>query len=73
MGEQTELTLLVGPADYGDPQISSPAIQLENTAAYFQPNMPPRPGGVLVAYMFEAVAEGGVQIKVPVVDAIEDP
>jgi hypothetical protein len=74
VGEQIELTLgLVGPARYGDPQISSPAIRLENTALYLQPNMPPPPGGATVIYVLEAVAEGEVQIKLPVVDAIENP
>jgi hypothetical protein len=73
VGEQIELTLgLVGPGHYGDPQISSPAIRLKNTAMYLQPNMPPPPGGATVIYVLEAVSEGEVQIKFPVVDA-EDP
>jgi hypothetical protein len=73
VGEQIELTLgLVGGAHYGDPQISSPAIRLENTALHLEPNMPPSPGGAWFIYMLEAVAEGEVQIKLPVVDAIEN-
>jgi hypothetical protein len=35
--------------------------------------MPPPPGGATVIYVLEAVAEGEVQIKLPVVDAIENP
>jgi len=70
VGEQIEVTLgLVGPAIYGDPQISSPAIRLEETAMALRPGMLPSPGGPTFIYMFEAVTEGEVQIKVPVVGA----
>ena len=67
VGKQIELTLgMVGPQQYGDPQISSPAIRLEGTALAY----PVNPGGPTFIYMFEAVTEGEVQIKVPVINAL---
>lgn len=67
VGEQIELTLgMVGPQQYGDPQISSPAIRLEGIALAY----PVNPGGPTFIYIFEVVAEGEAQIKVPVINAL---
>ena len=65
VGQQIEISLgTVGPAQYGEPEISSPAVRLVSTAL----NMPPNPGGASFTYIFEAVAEGEAQIKVPVLN-----
>jgi hypothetical protein len=62
VGEQIELTLgMVGPQQYGDPQISSPAMRLESTALAY----PVNPGGPTFIYMFEAVTEGEAQSRFP--------
>lgn len=72
VGERIELTLwIVGGPKYGDPQISSSAIRLEDTALGLQPNMPPPPGGPVFIYIFEAITEGEAQIKIPVLNALD--
>ena len=48
---------------YGTPQVSSPAIQLESVALAW----PPNPGGPTYVYIFEATAEGEVQVKIPLI------
>lgn len=73
VGDQIEVELfVVGPAHYGDPQISSPAIRFEEAAMALRPGMLPPPGGPASTYIFEAVTEGEAQIKVPVLGA-HDP
>jgi hypothetical protein len=72
VGERIELTLwIVGGPKYGDPQISSSAIRLEDTALGLQPNMPPPPGGPVFIYIFEAITEGEAEIKIPVLNALD--
>lgn len=69
VGQQIEITLgTIGPKQYGTPQVSSPAIQLESTAL----DWPPNPGGPTFIYIFEAAAEGEAQIQVPIVNS-DDP
>ena len=64
VGQQIEITLgTVGPKQYGTPQISSSAIQLESIALAGRPN----PGGPTFIYIFEAAAEGGAQLTIPIV------
>src|SRR5205809_3655286 len=64
VGQQIEITLgTVGPKQYGTPQVSSPAIQLESVALAW----PPNPGGPTYVYIFEATAEGEVQVKIPLI------
>lgn len=71
VGQRIELTLgTVGPARYDDPQISSPAIRLDDTALYCPPNSPPSPGGATYTYTFVAVSEGTVEIKLPLINSI---
>jgi len=50
-----------------DPQISSPAIRLENVAVPW----PPTPGITTYIYIFEAAAEGEAEIKVPITDCLK--
>lgn len=70
VGRQIEISLgTVGPAQYGPPEISSPAVRLVSTAL----NMPLNPGGSSFTYIFEAVAEGEAQIKVPVLNGEAAP
>jgi hypothetical protein len=65
-GQQIEITLgTVGPKQYGEPQVSSPAIRLESIAL----DWPPNPGGPTFIYIFEAAAEGEVQVKVPILNS----
>jgi hypothetical protein len=73
VGEQIQLTLgLAGPTHYGEPQISSSAVRLEETALPLQPHEPPSPGGGgWTTYFFRATREGEAQIKFSVVDAID--
>jgi hypothetical protein len=72
VGERIELTLwMAGGPRYGDPQISSPAIRLEDTALGLRPNMPPPPGGPIFIYIFDAITEGEAQIKIPVLNALD--
>jgi hypothetical protein len=60
--QQIEITLgTVGPRQYGDPQVSSPAVRLEGTA-----QGPVNPGGPIFIYMFDAAAEGEAEIKVSI-------
>jgi len=69
VGQQIEITLgTVGPKQYGTPQVSSPAIQLESIALAG----PPNPGSSTYIYIFEATAEGEAQIKIPIIDS-ENP
>jgi hypothetical protein len=66
VGQQIEITLgTVGPKQYGEPQISSSAIELESTAL----DWPPNPGGPTFIYIFEAVSEGEAQVMVPIFNA----
>jgi hypothetical protein len=65
VGQRIEISLgTIGPKQYGDPQISSPAIQLDSVGI----DWPPNPGGATHIYMFEAAAEGEAEVKVPVVN-----
>jgi hypothetical protein len=69
VGQQIEITLgTVGPAQYGKPEVSSAAIRLESVAL----GWPANPGGPTFTYIFEAAAEGQVQIKVPIINS-ENP
>jgi hypothetical protein len=62
VGQRIELTLgTVGPIQWGDPQVSSPAVRLEATA-----QGPVNPGGPIFIYMFDAAAEGEAEIKVSI-------
>jgi hypothetical protein len=64
VGQQIEITLMaVGPYHLGHPQISFPAIRLESVV----PLLPPNPAGVKLTYTFDAVAEGEVQVKIPLI------
>jgi hypothetical protein len=64
VGQRIEVTLgTVGPTQYGDPQVSSPVIRLDSVAL----DTPPNPGGPTFIYMFEAVAEGGAQVRIPII------
>lgn len=64
VGQQIEITLgTVGPQQYGEPQVSSPAVRHEGTALKY----PVIPGGPTFIYIFDAAAEGEADIKVPIV------
>jgi hypothetical protein len=66
VGQRLEITLgTVGPKQYGDPQVSSPAIRLESVALV----APTNPGGATYIYMFEAAGEGEAQVKVPIINS----
>lgn len=70
VGQQIEIRLgTVGPRQYGDPEISSPAVQLVSTALGY----PLSPGGPGFIYIFEAIAEGEARVKVPVVNCCDAP
>jgi hypothetical protein len=72
VGERIELTLgMVGGPSYGNPQISSSAIRLDATALHIDPGGIINPGGPTYIYMFEAVAEGEAQVKVPLNGALD--
>src|SRR5271167_301260 len=63
VGQRIEIRLgTVGPKQYSDPQVSSPAIRLESVAL----DWPPNPGGATLIYMLEAAAEGEAEVKVPI-------
>jgi hypothetical protein len=69
VGQQIEITLgTVGPKQYGNPQVSSPAIRLESVAL----DWPPIPSGPTFIYIFKAAAEGEAQVKVPIINS-ENP
>jgi hypothetical protein len=62
VGQRIEITLgTVGPNQYGDPLVSSPAIRLDSVALAGRPN----PGGARYIYMFDAAGEGEAQVKFP--------
>jgi hypothetical protein len=62
VGQQVNITLqTIGPAQFGTPQISSPAIRFENVAV----KKPRLPAGPTVVYIFETSAEGEAQIQIP--------
>jgi hypothetical protein len=64
-GQQIEISLgTVGPRQYGTPEISSASVRLMSTAQ----DWPPTPGGPAFVYIFEAVAEGETQLRVPVIN-----
>lgn len=64
VGQQIEITLgTVGPKQYGEPHVSSPAIQLESIAL----GWPALPSGPTFTYIFEATAEGESQITLPII------
>jgi hypothetical protein len=66
VGQQIEITLgTVGPAQYGKPEVSSAAIRLESVEL----SLPVIPGGPTFTYIFEAAAEGQVQVKVPIINS----
>jgi len=68
VGQQIEITLgTVGPAQYGAPLVSSPAIRLESTAFEW----PPNPGGRTSVYIFEAAAVGKAQVIIPVLNSLD--
>jgi hypothetical protein len=69
VGQQIEITLgTVGPKHYGNPQVSSPAVRLESVAQAG----PPNPGGPTFVYIFEAVAVGEAQVRIPIIHS-ENP
>ena len=69
VGQQIEITLgTVGPAQYGAPLVSSPAVRLESTALRW----PPNPGGATFVYIFLAAEVGEAQVIVPLLNS-EDP
>jgi hypothetical protein len=60
VGDQIEITLgSIGPAQYGEPEISSSAIRLANTALG-----PPNPGGAVFIYILKASAEGEARVQI---------
>ncbi len=66
VGQQVEITLgTVGPRQYGTPQVSSPAIRLKSVELAG----PSNPGNSTFVYIFEAAAEGEVQIKIPIINS----
>ncbi len=66
VGQQIEITLgTVGGPQYGKPEVSSAAIRLECVAL----GVPVTPGGPTFTYIFEAAAEGQVQVKVPIINS----
>jgi hypothetical protein len=65
VGQQIEISLgLVGPRQYGDPQVSSPALGLEGVAT----ELPPNPGGATHIYIFKATAEGEAKVTIPIIN-----
>jgi hypothetical protein len=61
VGDQIEITLgSVGPGHYDEPEISSSAIRLANTALRW----PPSPGGPVVIYILKASAEGEARFQI---------
>jgi len=70
VGQQIEITLgTVGGPQYGKPEVSSAAIRLESVALYRRIGLPVIPGGPTFIYIFEAAAEGQVQVKVPIINS----
>src|SRR5262252_8462448 len=68
VGQQIVITLgTVGPAQYGAPLVSSPAIRLESTALEW----PPNPGGPTLVYIFEAAAVGKAKVIIPVLNSLD--
>jgi hypothetical protein len=66
VGEQIDVNLAsVGPKQYGNPIISSPALRFDNVAI----KMPVSPGGHMQIYIFDAVAEGEALLQIPSDDA----
>jgi hypothetical protein len=66
VGQQIEITLgTVGPKQYGNAQVSSPAIRFESVELAG----PQNPGGPTFVYFFEAAAKGEAQVKVPIINA----
>jgi hypothetical protein len=61
VGDQIEITLgSVGPGQYDEPEISSSAIRLANTALRW----PPNPGGPVFIYILKARAEGEARFQI---------
>ena len=61
VGKSIEVTLqTIGPGQYGDPQISSPAVQFEDVAL----KPPCLPAGPTQLYRFRASAAGEAQVKI---------
>lgn len=70
VGQQIEIRLgTIGPRQYGEPEISSSAVQLVSTALEY----PLNPGGPRFIYIFKAVAAGEARVKVPVVNRADVP
>jgi hypothetical protein len=70
VGQQIEITLgTIGPKQYGDPQVSSDALKLQNVAM----DWPPNPGGPTFIYIFEATCEGEAQVEVPIIKSMDNP
>jgi len=68
VGQQIEVTLgMVGPAQYDDPQVSSPAVRFECSALDVARI---NPGGPILVFIFEAAAEGEAHIIIPVTHAL---
>ncbi len=66
VGQQIEITLgTVGPKQYGDPEVSSPAIRLESVELAG----PQNPGGPTFVYFFEAAAKGEAEVRIPIVNS----
>jgi hypothetical protein len=61
VGQRIEIKLAtIGPGNYGDPSVSSPAIRFRNMAWPLQ-----NPGGPTQIYIFDAMAEGEAEIRIP--------
>lgn len=68
VGQQIEITLgIAGPAQYGNPLVSSTAVRLGSTAL----DWPPNPGGPTFVYIFEAAAVGEAQVIVPILNSLD--
>jgi hypothetical protein len=68
VGERIDVALqLIGPGEYGTPEISSPAVRYE-----YRRLMPLSPGGPSYQYIFTSESEGEAIIKIPVVNT-DDP
>jgi hypothetical protein len=64
VGQQIEIILgTTGGPQYGEPEVSSSAIRLEDVAL----GVPVTPGGPTFIYIFEAAAEGDAQVTVPII------
>lgn len=69
LDQQIEISVgTVGPSQYGTPQISSPAVQLESVSLV----QPPNPGSATYVYIFQAASEGEAEVTIPIINS-ENP